>query len=70
MPKNSGIPFIMSVCWFTAGFGFVWDWKWMIVLGLVGVVACMLARSFSYDTDYYISVEEIERTEAALRGTK
>ncbi|WP_028609493.1 cbb3-type cytochrome c oxidase subunit I [Paenibacillus harenae] len=70
MPKNSGIPFIMSACWFTAGFGFVWDWKWMIVLGLGGVVVCMLARSFSYDTDYYIPVDEIERTEAALRGTK
>ncbi|CAM4328684.1 cbb3-type cytochrome c oxidase subunit I [Paenibacillus alkaliterrae] len=70
MPKNSGIPFIMSVCWFTAGFGFVWDWKWMIIPGLIGVAVCMLIRSFSYDTDYYIPVDEIERTEAALRGTK
>ncbi|GAB2670143.1 cbb3-type cytochrome c oxidase subunit I [Paenibacillus thermoaerophilus] len=68
MPKNSGIPFIMSFFWFVAGFGFVWDWKWMIIPGLAGVVICMLIRSFSYDTDYYISVEEIERTEAKLRG--
>lgn len=68
MPKNSAIPFIMSVCWFIAGFGFVFDWMWMAIPGLVGVAICMLARSFSYDTDYYIQVDEIERTEAALRG--
>ncbi|MUT67899.1 cbb3-type cytochrome c oxidase subunit I [Paenibacillus sp. NEAU-GSW1] len=71
MPKNSAIPFVMSVFFFIAGFGFVWGWTWMIVPGLIGVGACMLARSFSYDTDYYIPVDEIERTEAAaLKGAK
>jgi len=71
MPKNSGIPIIMSGFWFVAGFGFVWDWKWMIILGLVGVVVTMLARSFNYDDDYYVPVEEIERIEAAaLKGAK
>ncbi len=33
MPKNSSIPFIMSFCWFIAGFGFVWDWLWMAIPG-------------------------------------
>ncbi|MFF2484227.1 cbb3-type cytochrome c oxidase subunit I [Paenibacillus sp. NPDC058071] len=71
MPKNSAIPFIMSVFFFIAGFGFVWGWTWMIIPGLLGVAICMLARSFSYDTDYYIPVDEIERTEAAaLRGSQ
>jgi cytochrome aa3-600 menaquinol oxidase subunit 1 len=69
MPKNSGIPFIMSACFFVAGFGFVFDWLWMAIPGLVGVAACMLAHSFNYKTDYYIPVDEIERTEAAARGT-
>lgn len=68
MPRNSGVPFIMSTFWFIAGFGFVWDWKWMIVLGLGGVIVSMLVRSFTYNTDYYIPVDEIERTEAAARG--
>ncbi|EFM09203.1 cytochrome c oxidase subunit I [Paenibacillus curdlanolyticus YK9] len=69
MPKNSAIPFIMSVCWFGAGFGFVWDWLWMAIPSMVGVAICMLARSFSYDTDYYIPVDEIKRTEeAAMKG--
>lgn len=68
MPRNSGVPFVMSTFWFIAGFGFVWDWKWMIIPGLIGVVICMLVRSFTYNTDYYIPVDEIERTEAAARG--
>lgn len=71
MPKNSGIPVIMSAFWFIAGFGFVWDWKWMIVLGMAGVIVMMLVRSFNYNDDYYVSVEEIERIEAAaLKGAK
>jgi len=69
MPKNSNIPFIMSTFWFFAGFGFVWEWMWMVIPSLIGVIICMIARSFSYNTDYYVPVSEVERTEAALRGT-
>ncbi|AEI45690.1 cbb3-type cytochrome c oxidase subunit I [Paenibacillus mucilaginosus] len=70
MPKNSAIPFVKSALWFFVGFGFVWDWMWMAIPALIGVGICMLARSFTYDDDYYIQVDEIERTEAALRGVK
>ncbi|MCZ8515127.1 cytochrome aa3 quinol oxidase subunit I [Paenibacillus filicis] len=66
MPKNSGIPFIMSICWFVAGFGFVFGWLFFAIPGLIGVALCLLARSFQYDTDYYIPVEEVRSTEASL----
>lgn len=65
MPDNSGIPIIMSAFFFIAGFGFVWQWYWMAVPGLVGVAACMIARSFVYDDHHFVPVEEIERTERA-----
>ncbi|NEW06583.1 cytochrome ubiquinol oxidase subunit I [Paenibacillus sp. SYP-B3998] len=68
MPKNSAIPFIMSMLWFFAGFGFVWNWLWLAIPAMIGVAICMVARSFSYDTDYYIPVDEVKRTEAALKG--
>ncbi|WP_433748111.1 cbb3-type cytochrome c oxidase subunit I [Falsibacillus pallidus] len=64
MPRNSGIPFIMSWFWFIAGFGFTFGWTWMIVVGLVGVAGSMFARSFTKKLDYYIPVEEIKETEA------
>ncbi|GIM46386.1 cytochrome ubiquinol oxidase subunit I [Collibacillus ludicampi] len=66
MPKNSGRPFIMSVFFFIAGFGLTFNWIWMGVFGLAGVAICLLLRSFEYDTDYYIPVDEVKRTEAAL----
>jgi len=68
MPKNSGIPIIMSMFWFFTGFGFIFDWLWLAIPGLIGIVVCMLVHSFNYDTDYYIPVEEIKQTEAAIRG--
>jgi len=70
MPKNSAIPFIKSTLWFFAGFGFVWGWLWLAIPAMIGVAICMIARSFSYDTDYYIPVEEIKQTEAAWKGAK
>lgn len=66
MPKNSGIPFIMSNFWFLVGFGFTFEWVWMAVVGFIGVFACMWVRSFQYDTDYYVPVEEVRRTESSL----
>ncbi|MBX5436431.1 MAG: cytochrome aa3 quinol oxidase subunit I [Alicyclobacillaceae bacterium] len=66
MPKNSGRPFLMGFAFFVAGLGFVFNWHVLAALGLLGVVACMIARSFEYDDEYQIPVEEIEYTEAAL----
>lgn len=65
MPKDSAKPFILALCFFIAGFGMTFHWIWMGVIGMLGVGLCLLLRSFDYDTDYYIPVEEIERTEAS-----
>ncbi|ANE47731.1 quinol oxidase subunit 1 [Paenibacillus swuensis] len=69
MPGKSGIPFIKSVCWFVTGFGFIWGWYWMAIPGLIGIAACMLIHSFTYDNEYYIPAETVKHTEATLRGT-
>lgn len=66
MPKNSGIPFVMSVFFFIAGFGFTFNWIWMGIIGLIGVSVTLIVRSFEFDTDYYIPVDEVKRTEASL----
>ncbi|MFT8392046.1 MAG: cytochrome aa3 quinol oxidase subunit I [Sporolactobacillus sp.] len=65
MPNNSGIPIIMSLFMFIAGFGLVWEWYWMVIPGAVGIVVCMMTRSFQYNDHHIISIEEIERTERA-----
>ena len=66
MPNNSGLPFIMGAFFFVAGFGFTFGWVWMAVIGLIGVGGTLIARSFDYNTDHYIPVDEVERTEAAF----
>ncbi|WP_274364884.1 cbb3-type cytochrome c oxidase subunit I [Paenibacillus thermotolerans] len=67
MPKNSGIPFIKSFLWFLAGFGFVWNWMWLTIPAMIGIAICMLARSFTYNDDYYIPVEDIKLPAAGYK---
>jgi len=64
MPSNSGRPFIMSIFFFIAGFGLVFEWMPVAIIGLIGVIICMILRSFEYDDGYYVPVEEIKQTEA------
>lgn len=65
MPNDSGRPIIMSVFFFIAGAGFVFEWWILAIIGLAGVLVTMALRSFEYDDHHYIPVEEIEKTEAA-----
>ncbi|AJY77085.1 cbb3-type cytochrome c oxidase subunit I [Paenibacillus beijingensis] len=66
MPKNSAVPIVMSTFWFIAGFGFTFGWNWMGISGLIGVIVCLFVRSFTYDVDYYIPVDEVKKTEAKM----
>ncbi|MGG3799927.1 cytochrome aa3 quinol oxidase subunit I [Metabacillus fastidiosus] len=66
MPSNAGTPFVMSVFFFIAGFALVFKLWWMAILGGIGVLACMAVRSLrshKEDEGYYVSVEEIIKTE-------
>ncbi|MBB4826268.1 cytochrome aa3-600 menaquinol oxidase subunit 1 [Sporosarcina luteola] len=68
MPNNNGQPFIMGVAFFFFGFFMVFSW-WIpaIIAGLV-VLGAMAYRTFEKDHGHHIPVDEIERTEKALRG--
>lgn len=65
MPKDSGVPFIMSLLFFFFGFGLIFEWYWMAIPAFAGILTCMVVRSFDYDTDYHIPAEEVEEHEAA-----
>ncbi|MBA4543618.1 MULTISPECIES: cytochrome aa3 quinol oxidase subunit I [Thermoactinomyces] len=68
MPSPSSLPFFMGLAFFICGFGLVFNQFTIATIGLIGVVICMLWRSLEKDTGYYISVEEIKKNEAAVRG--
>jgi cytochrome aa3-600 menaquinol oxidase subunit I len=66
MPKNSGRPFILAVSFFIVGLGLVFGVVPFDVIGGLGIAYCMYRRSFEYDSDYYIPVDEVVHTESAL----
>lgn len=66
MPNNSGRPFLMAVAFFVGGIGLVFGSLPLDILGGLGVGYTLLRRSFEYDTDHYIPVDEVVRTETAL----
>ena len=70
MPSNTALPFVMGCFMFLAGFGLVFEWFWMGIVGGIGIFACMAFRSFDYNDGYYVSVEEIEETEKRAREAK
>lgn len=70
MPDNSGVPIIMAGFFFLFGFSFVFSiWPGVILAGL-GILGCMIYRSFEKDPGHHISVEEIEATEKTFGGVK
>lgn len=70
MPSNSGQPFLMGVAFLFWGFFMVFSWWIPAIIASLGIFATMIYRTFERDHGYYISVEEIERTENELRGDK
>ncbi|MFT6835407.1 MAG: cytochrome o ubiquinol oxidase subunit 1 [Francisellaceae bacterium] len=70
MPKNSSIGFLIAAFSLVFGFAMIWHIGWLIAVGIIGMFACVVARSFNYDNDYYVKAEEVERieTECANRA--
>ncbi|WP_304459418.1 cbb3-type cytochrome c oxidase subunit I [Alicyclobacillus sendaiensis] len=66
MPKPSGRPFLAGVSFFIAGMGFVFEWRWLAVLGLLGVVACLISRALDDEEEYEMKANDIIDTEAKL----
>lgn len=67
MPSNSGRPFLISIAFFFAGFGLVFKWFTLAIIAALFIVLGLILRSFNDDDGYYISVDEIKRTERLTR---
>jgi len=64
MPKNTMVPIIIGVMSFAFGFGMVWRIWWMAGLGLLGIIAMVILRSFTPDAGYTLSADDMRRLEA------
>jgi cytochrome o ubiquinol oxidase subunit I len=65
LPKNSYVGLFIAGFAFMAGFGFIWHIIWMIVLGILGIIISVIARSFVDDTEYVIDAPTVKKLEEA-----
>jgi len=63
MPRNTPIGMYMGGFAFLIGFGFVWHIVWMVLLGVLGILTSMIIRLSDPDTDFYVTTEEVTKTE-------
>lgn len=64
MPKNTPMGIYLAGFIFLVGFGFVWHIIWLIILGIIGAVVCLLIRTFDDDTEYVIKASSVAKLEA------
>jgi len=63
VPRNSGAGILIGAFATVIGFGIIWHIWWLLVVGLVGVAACIIMRTFDEDTERVIPAAEVARIE-------
>ena len=68
LPKNSPIGLYIGIFAFLLGFGAIWHIVWLVAVGLVGVVLCILIRSNADNTEYHVSAKKLEELDIQARS--
>jgi cytochrome o ubiquinol oxidase subunit I len=63
LPKNSMTGPVLGVVGAATAFGLVWHMWWLAIIGVLAIVATVIARSFARDVHRVVPADEIERTE-------
>lgn len=63
--KNTGMGIYISAFAFLAAFAIVWHVIWLIIVGLIGVIACIIKLSFNDDMEYVLPAKEVAKMEKA-----
>jgi cytochrome o ubiquinol oxidase subunit I len=64
MPKNTMFGFVIGLLSTLFGFAVIWDMWLLGIFSIVGVIACIIIKSFNTETDYYIKAAEVAATES------
>jgi cytochrome o ubiquinol oxidase subunit 1 len=68
MPANTSAGLLVSMFSLVLGFAAVWHIWWLAVIGLVGAIGTVIARSFDDHTDYYIPADTVQLIEENRSG--
>jgi len=63
MPNNTASGIYISGFAFLLGFGFIWHIVWLIVAGMLGIIICLISRTFNENTEHTVTAAEIEQLE-------
>lgn len=64
MPKNTSVGFIIAAFSFVFGFAIVWHMTAFIFVGLIGMIATAILRTFNMDTDYYLKAADVAQLDS------
>jgi cytochrome o ubiquinol oxidase subunit 1 len=65
MPKNTWAGFVISALSMVVGFGIIWHMWLLTAVSFFAMMVAIIVHTFNYKRDYYISAEEVTRTENA-----
>ena len=61
--KNTGMGVYISIFAFLAGFAIVWHMVWLALLGLIGIIACIIILSFDDHMEFELPANEVAAIE-------
>jgi cytochrome o ubiquinol oxidase subunit 1 len=70
MPKNTAMGIYISGFAFLFAFALIWHITWLVLVGLVGAIACVIIRSFDEGTEYRIPAREVAKIETKFAQKK
>ncbi len=63
MPKSTAMGFYIAMFSFLVGFGLIWHIWWLAIVGIVGVIICMIIRLSTDNIDGMVPAAKVERIE-------
>jgi cytochrome o ubiquinol oxidase subunit 1 len=63
LPKNTGMGVYIAGFAFAFGFAAIWHILWLAIVGIVGIVLCIIIRASNDDSEYIIPAAEVEKME-------
>ncbi|HSX00301.1 MAG TPA: cbb3-type cytochrome c oxidase subunit I [Patescibacteria group bacterium] len=67
VPYNTASGIYIAAFAFAASFAFVWHITWLAIAGILGIIVCVIARTFNDNIEYTLTAAEIEKNEKSLR---
>jgi cytochrome o ubiquinol oxidase subunit 1 len=63
MPRSTASGIYISAFAFLAGFGFVWEIVWLVVVSIIGIIIVFIMKGFDEDSEYTLPAAEVARLE-------